>query len=191
MEEKKLKQVEKERKPKLKKEPEVIDERNDIDFGEPEETVLLKRKIMELEEQVKRIQADNINFRRRKNEEVEQRLKFANEFLIKDIIGELDNFERALKVEYDKMDKFIEGFKLIEENFLEILKNYGVEKMESLGKSYDYHLHEALATEEDLTKPDGTILEVYKEGYMLKGKIVRHAAVKVNQIKNKKEVKNE
>lgn len=161
-----------------------IDERNDIDFGEPEETILLKNKIENLEDKIKRIQADNINFRRRKEEEVSRMLKYANEDILKDIINELDNFDRALKIDDEEFKNYLDGFRLIKENFEEILKNNEVIKMESLDQEFDFNNHEAIAIDTDNKKEDNIILEVFKEGYIYKDKVIRHAAVKVN---NKKE----
>ena len=73
--------------------------------------------IKELEDKILVMSADNINYRKRKDDEVARLLKFANEDIIKELLTVSDNFERALKIAEDKTDeefiKFNEGYKMI------------------------------------------------------------------------------
>ena len=73
--------------------------------------------IKELEDKILVMSADNVNYRKRKDEEVARLLKFCNEDIIKDLLPVADNFERALKLAEDKTDeefvKFNEGYKMV------------------------------------------------------------------------------
>ena len=71
----------------------------DDEFDESEEVLILKNNIQNLEEKLKASHAELINYRKRKDEEVLNKLKFANQDLIMDILPVLDNFERAIKLQ--------------------------------------------------------------------------------------------
>ena len=67
-------------------------------FGETEEVLLLKNTIQELENKVKTVQADSINYRKRKDEEVSRMLKYANQDLILDLLNIQNTFKEAFKM---------------------------------------------------------------------------------------------
>ena len=149
-----------------------------------EEVLLLKDKIKNLEDKVKQTQAELINYRKRKDEEVSNMLKYANMDIIMDILPIVDNFERALKIQSDNPEfiKFIEGFKILYTHLLDVLKKYGVEEIPSTGVIFDPNLHEALMVGEESDKEDNIILETFLKGYKLKERIIRPAKVKVNKL---------
>jgi len=144
-----------------------------------EEFEKLKKEIEESNEKFLRAQADLINYRKRKDEEVERYLKYANEDLILDILPVVDNFERALNIESDS--KFTEGVKMIYANLISILEKYGVKEIDALGKKFDPMFHNAVMTDEDKTKESDIVVEVFQKGYTLKDKVIRPAMVKVNK----------
>ena len=146
----------------------------------------LKDNIIDLENKLKYSQAELINYRKRKDEEVAGLLKYANKDLILELIPVADNFERAIKLDdtnlNDELSKFLDGFKLIYSHFSECLKKYGVEEIETVGKQFDPNVHEALMTKQDSTKPNEEVLECLLKGYTLKGKVIRAAKVVVNKL---------
>ena len=144
-----------------------------------EEYEALKKEIDESNEKFLRAQADLVNYRRRKDEEVERYLKYANEDLILDILQIVDNFERALNVEDNT--KVMEGVKMICANLIGILEKYGVKEIEALNKKFDPIYHNAVMTEEDKNKESDIVVEVFQKGYTLKDKVIRPAMVKVNK----------
>ncbi len=155
------------------------------EFEESEEVLILKNNISNLEEKLKASHAELINYRKRKDEEVANRLKFANQDLILDILPILDNFERAVKLQKSddaNLKKFLDGFMMLYNSLNETLKNYGVEEIDCLNKDFDPNLHQAMLVEKDETKANNVVLEVLIKGYMLKGRVIRPASVKVNKI---------
>ena len=138
-----------------------------------------------LENQVKLSQAELINYRRRKDEEVANTLKYANQDLITEIIPVVDNFERAINVDETKLTeelkKYFVGFKMMYENLKMILKNYGVEEINRVGQVFDPNLEQALLTEVREDQEDEVVLEVLQKGYKLKDRVIRPASVKINQ----------
>ncbi len=149
-----------------------------------EEILILKNNIENLEEKIKLTQAELINYRKRKDEETSNMLKYANMDLIVELLPVLDNFERALnmKSEFKDFDKYTEGYKLLYNHLVDTLKKFGVEEIPALGLEFDPNLHEAVMIGSDEEKENDIILEVFNKGYMLKGRVIRASKVKVNKI---------
>lgn len=136
-----------------------------------------------LQEKVKLAQADLVNYRKRKDEETANILKYANTDIIKDLLNVSDNLERALKNKdvSDELKKYLSGFEMIYENLKTILNNYGVSEINRVGEVFDPNLEQALMTECVEDKDDDIVLEVLLKGYKLKDRVIRPASVKINQ----------
>lgn len=151
-----------------------------------DELKTLKDTIIEMENKIKYHQAELINYRKRKEEETSNLLKFANQDLILELIPIADNFERAIKLDDSNLDdalsKFLAGFKILYSHLVETLKKFGVEEIETVGKEFDPNFHEALMVANDKEKPDNVIIECLLKGYTLKGKVIRAAKVVVNKL---------
>ncbi len=145
-----------------------------------EEIEAINKQMKDAQEEALRAKADLINYRKRKDEEVEKLLKFANEGIVLEILPTLDNFERALKVESTDQ-KLLDGMKMVYTSLINALNKYGVKEIESLGKKFDANLHHAVITECDEKADEDAILEVLQKGYTLKDKVIRPAMVKVNK----------
>ena len=143
------------------------------------------KKIKELEEEVLKAKADNINYRKRKDEEVSKMLEFANEDLVKDILPSIDNFERAINLDDENLDdelsKFLAGFKMIYCHLVEVMEKYDVKVIDDKGKAFDPKFHQAVLTEKVEGMEPGMVVEVMQKGYMLKDKVIRPAMVKVSE----------
>ena len=135
-------------------------------------------------EKIKLKEADLINYRKRKDEEVANMLKYANEDLIKELIGVVDNFERAISLGddnlTDELSKFLSGFKIMYSTLVSILNKFGVEEINRVGQIFDPNLEEALMTDKVEDKDNEVVLDVLLKGYKLKDKVIRPASVKVN-----------
>ena len=153
----------------------------------------LKNEINKLQEQnkdldnkVKMAQAELVNYRKRKDEETANLLKYANQDIVVDLVPVLDNLERAVNTDESKLDdkskKYLQGFKLLCTNFKDALKKYGVEEIPTVGVEFDPMVHEALMTKSDPSKKEDEVLECLMRGYTLKGKVIRPSKVVVNKI---------
>ena len=135
-------------------------------------------------EKVKLAQAEVVNYRKRKDEETQNMLKFANQDLIIELINVADNFERAIKLDdndlTDELSKFLDGFKMMYANLMEILKKFGVEEINRVGEVFDPNLEQALMTDSIEEMDDDVVTEVLLKGYKLNGRVIRPASVKVN-----------
>ena len=151
-----------------------------------EEIILnLENQLAEEKSKSLRIQAEMLNFKKRKDEELANFLKYANTDLISDILPIVDNFERAIKMDTedltDEISRFLEGFKMIYGNLINVLNKCEVKEIKAEGLEFDPNFHQAVLTEKDENKPSGVVLEVLQKGYIYKDKVIRPAMVKVNE----------
>lgn len=144
-----------------------------------EEVMAMNQKINEAEEKALRASAELVNYRKRKDEEVQKMLKFANEDLILELLPILDNFERGLVI--DEESNLLSGMKMVYSSLVNTLEKYGVKEISALGEEFNETYHYAVATEENKEQKEGIILEVFQKGYTYKDKVIRPAMVKVNK----------
>ena len=141
--------------------------------------------IKELEDKILVMSADNVNYRKRKDEEVSRLLKFCNEDIIKDLLPVADNFERALKLAEDKTDeefiKFNEGYKMVYCSIQNILEKFDVKAIDGANKPFDPVYHNAVIMEAKEGVESGYVIEVLQKGYLYKDKVIRPAMVKVSE----------
>lgn len=146
-----------------------------------EEIELLKGEVESLKTEVLRSKADLINYRKRKDEETSTMLKYCNSDLILSLLNVVDNFERALVLDDEAFKSYLDGFKLIYNQVIDILNSYEVKEIEALDKVFDPMYHQSVATKKDDTKESGVVLEVFKKGYTYKDKVLRPAMVIINE----------
>jgi len=159
---------------------ESIDSAADTELSEIES---LKKKVVELEDQVLRKQADFENFRKRMFREKEEAIKFANSTLLIDLITIIDDFERAIKSSEESQDfsTFHQGIEMIEKQFISMLeRKWGLTRFEGAGDGFDPEKHEALFMEETEEVDTPTVVEDYQKGYILHDRVLRPAKVKVS-----------
>ncbi|CCY45175.1 protein GrpE [Clostridium sp. CAG:1193] len=151
---------------------------------ENELIVELNNKIKELESKLLYKDADLINYRKRKDEEVSNMLKYSNLDMASELLIVVDDLERAIKIDDDVLDdelsKFLSGFKMIYTRLINILNNFEIKEIEALGKEFDPRYHQAVLTDNVSDKDNNIILDVLQKGYMYKDKVIRPAMVKVN-----------
>lgn len=151
---------------------------------ENELIVELNNKIKELESKLLYKDADLINYRKRKDEEVSNMLKYSNLDMASELLIVVDDLERAIKIDDDVLDdelsKFLSGFKMIYTRLINILNNFEIKEIEALGKEFDSRYHQAVLTDNVSDKGNNIILDVLQKGYMYKDKVIRPAMVKVN-----------
>lgn len=139
---------------------------------------------LELKDKTLRLAAEMQNMKRRADIDLQNAYKYDGIDLIDKLLPVIDNFERALSLKQEGNEKFLEGFKMIYENLMMILKNKGVIEIDALDKSFDPSIMNAVATEVNNEKEENTVLEVLQKGYKYNDKIIRPAMVKVSQKDN-------
>jgi molecular chaperone GrpE len=122
--------------------------------------------------------ADFDNFRKNSIKERSDLIKFGTERLVRELLGVVDNFERALESEASS-DKFREGISLINQELKSLLNRNGVQELPCDGLRFDPSSHEALSSEPTDRVPEGHVARVFKKAYKLHDKLVRPAQVVV------------
>ena len=59
------------------------------------------------------------------------------------------------------------------------LKKLGLEEIEALNLTFDPNLHEAVMHVEDENYKEKEVVEVFRKGYKIGDKVIRHSMVKV------------
>jgi molecular chaperone GrpE len=144
----------------------------------PEEVAALRREIDQLKDQLLRRRADFENFRRRVERERAQAGIDAVTALVQALIPGLDSLDRALAAGGTEAS-LREGVELTRREILTVLEAQGLTVDEPLGHRFDPEVHQALAHEEVEGTDEGTVVEVFRKAYFLKGRLIRPALVKV------------
>lgn len=130
---------------------------------------------------IKRQQAEFENFRKRTAAEKDELRQTAARDLLASVIDLQDNFEHALSGAAGAADveAYKSGVALIARQLRELLKRFGVEGYESQGLPFDHALHEAVMLVEEGDHDGEKVVEVFRQGYTVGGKVLRLARVKV------------
>lgn len=138
----------------------------------------------ELNDKYLRQVAEFDNYRKRTVKEKAELIKNGGERTIESILPILDDFERALvnMAKDENAKEILTGIELIYNKFISVLKQNGLQKIETEGKDFDTDYHEAIAMipapSEDLK---GKVLDCVQTGYILNEKVIRHAKVAVGE----------
>jgi molecular chaperone GrpE len=171
-------------------EGDVTDEGSQEESAELGELEKAQAKISELEAEIEerdnrylRLQADFDNSRRRAKMDMEAAQKYRAQGLATDLLQALDNFERAIQVEADneQTKSLLQGMDMVYKGLVEALKKEGIEPIETVGKEFDPHLHQAVMQVQDESVDSNIVVEEFQKGYMLKDRVIRPAMVKVNE----------
>lgn len=145
----------------------------------------LKNEISIRDERLIRLNAEIQNIKKHANEERDNLIKYEGEKLITSLLEQIDNFERAIKLDDDNLEdelsKFLSGFKMIYSNLVSLLKSYDVKEIEALHKEFDPHFMQAVLTDKNEKYGSNIVTEVLQKGYMYRDKVIRPVMVKVNE----------
>lgn len=159
---------------------EMLDEKGELEKKLAEAA----EKIVTLEDKYLRQVAEFDNYRKRTMKEKAELIKNGGERAIESILPVLDDFERALSTmqKNENAAELLTGVELIYTKFVNILKQNGLQKIETEGQDFDTDFHEAIAM---VPTPDaslkGKVLDCIQTGYILNDKVIRHAKVAVGE----------
>ena len=141
----------------------------------------------QLREALLRKAADLDNVRRRTEKEKSDHLRFALAEAFRDLLGVVDNFDRALAhaPEEIRSGDFCVGVEMIARQLSEVLRHYGLTEVPADHLPFDPAVHEAVAREETADVAPGVVLSVFQKGYFLNDRLLRPAMVKVTALPGK------
>ena len=144
---------------------------------------ILEEENASLRDQLLRNRAELENFKKRMNEERIKDRKYASFSLVSELIASLDNLNRVVNIETDNevLKNFLIGFKMINSQLFEILKNDGVSEIKAKGLAFDPAVHQAVSTEKQEGVEKGIVLEELQKGYKYKDRVIRPSMVKVSE----------
>jgi molecular chaperone GrpE len=130
---------------------------------------------------LRRLQADFDNYRKRTLREQTARAASASQALVSRLLPVLDNFELAVShAEQSRdFDGMLKGVEMVFGELREVLQGEGLVKIEAEGKPFDPERHEAVVAVEQEGAEPGTVVDVVRNGYELRGRVLRPAMVKV------------
>ena len=172
MEENKKEEVE-----EIKEEKNVSEEKDEQ--TKLKDTILLqKEQLEEQEDRLKRLMAEFDNFKKRSSKEREGLYNSLVSDIFSSLLPVIDNLEKAVEAKTED-EAYKQGVELVLKQFKDVLAANGVQEIETVGKSFDPELHEAVASVTDETLGEKAIKEEYRKGYKIGSKVIRHSMVVV------------
>jgi len=181
-------------------EPGVVESGPAEEAAQPEAELLRLRQQLELKEQEAKSNYDRYlrqvaeleNFKKRTLRERDEAIRFANEYVIKDLLPVIDNLERAIvhAKRGDGGKPFVEGVEMVLKGFLDVLGRHGVIQVSAVGQPFDPVKHEAITQLESDEHPPNTVVEEHHKGYLLQERLLRHALVSIAKARETQEKKN-
>jgi molecular chaperone GrpE len=144
------------------------------------ELAVARKEAAEYRDHLLRLQAEFDNYRKRVLKEQTRALELAAEPIVRRMLEVLDEFELALMAAEQRPDfeKFLHGVELVYAKLVETLKSEGLERIDAEGKPFDPERHEALMGS-GAGDGEPVVADVLRQGYVLKGRVVRPAGVRV------------
>ena len=166
-----------------KEEKEVQDTEKKENNKKADEIIELKKQIEsqklqidETEDRLKRVAAEFDNYKKRNAKERDGLYNSLIADIVSNFLPILDNLEKAVEAE-TKDEEYKKGIELVLKQFKDVLAARGVIEIETVGKTFDPELHEAVSSVQDETKGEKEIVQEYRKGYMIGNKVIRHSMV--------------
>lgn len=143
-------------------------------------------KLTAAEDRYLHLAAEFENYKKRTRRENDDFKKYANESILKEMLGVLDNFDLAVKHIADAdqgIDKLHEGVELIRKQFADVMEKFGVKEIPASGERFDPNVHQAVSQIDTADVPDGHVAETYRKGFFYKERVLRPAMVVVGRNK--------
>ena len=166
-----------------KEEKEVQDTEKKENNKKADEIIELKKQIEsqkvqidETEDRLKRVAAEFDNYKKRNAKERDGLYNSLVADIVSNFLPILDNLEKAVEAE-TRDEEYRKGIELVLKQFKDVLASKGVTEIETVGKTFDPELHEAVSSVQDETKGEKEIVQEYRKGYMIGNKVIRHSMV--------------
>ncbi len=136
-----------------------------------------------LQDRLLRRQAEFENYRKRADRERSEYVQSASAELIRELLNVLDSFDLAIRnaaSEGSAGEDMLRGLDLVYKQFLDTLGRFGLKAIEAKGQTFDPNFHQAISTVPSDDVPENTVVEEFRRGYTLNGKLLRAAMVSVS-----------
>lgn len=137
-----------------------------------------KVQLEETEDRLKRVAAEFDNYKKRNIKERDGMYNSLVSDIVSNFLPVIDNLEKAVTAE-TKDEEYKKGIELVLKQFKDVLNSRGVIEIETIGKTFDPELHEAVSSIQDDTKGEKEIVQEYRKGYKIDDRVIRHSMVVV------------
>lgn len=137
-----------------------------------------KAELEEKDDRLKRLMAEFDNFKKRSQKEREGLYNTLVSDIFTSLLPVIDNLEKASQVKTED-ENYKQGVEMVLKQFKDVLVANGVKEIETIGKTFDPELHEAVGSVVDENLGEKEIKEEYRKGYIIDGKVIRHSLVVV------------
>ncbi len=121
------------------------------------------------------LRAEFENYKRHAVKDRSDLLKYGGERMARELLGVLDNFDRALSVEVkpESLDNYVKGVEMTSQELKALLDKFGIKEVNSENKPFDPNIHEAIGSEPSDKVPEGHVLRVFEKPYKYHDKVLR------------------
>lgn len=132
--------------------------------------------LKEKEERYLRMYAEFENYKKRTEKEKQNTALYAKADVVEMLLPVIDSMENAIAIETAD-ENLKQGISLMFEQVRIFLEKNGVEEIGKVGEEFNPELHDAISIQEVENANSGEIISVFRKGYKIKDRIIRHAMV--------------
>lgn len=139
----------------------------------------LRADLEEMKDRALRSQAELDNYRKRVARQMDEERRYAELPLVHDLLPVVDNIQRAIEAaeKAGEAPALLQGFQMVARQLQDVLGKHHCKRIEALHKTFDPHLHAAIAQQPSAEHEPMTVVLVAQEGYMLHDRVVRPSQV--------------
>ena len=153
-------------------------EKKEVKSEKNDELLKAKQELDETTDRLKRIMAEFENYKKRSSKEREMLYNSLLADIISSFLPIIDNLEKAVEAKTED-EGYKQGVELVLKQFMDTFKSLGVETIETVGKTFDPELHEAVSSVQDDSLGEKEIKEEFRKGYKIGTRVIRHSMVVV------------
>jgi molecular chaperone GrpE len=161
----------------------VLGDAVESELSSEKEMDLARADIVEARDKMLRAQAELDNYRKRARRELDDERRYAEIYLLRDLLPVLDNIHRAIDAATKNADAaaLLSGIKMVRQQLETMLEQHNCKPIEAVGHPFDPAKHNAVMQQPKPDKPENTVLDVVQTGYHLHDRVVRPAQVIVSK----------
>jgi molecular chaperone GrpE len=136
-----------------------------------------------LQDRLLRKQAEFENYKKRIERERSEYVQFASAELMRELLNAMDSFDLAIRTagsEKSAGENMLQGLDLVYKQFQDTLGRFGLKPVEAKGQPFDPNYHQAVSTVPTSEVEENTVVEEFRRGYTLNGRLLRPAMVSVS-----------
>lgn len=138
----------------------------------------MKNELEETTDRLKRLMAEFDNFKKRSAKERDGLYHSLVSDIVSSFLPVVDNLEKAVGSNTED-EGYKQGIELVLKQFIDVLTSLGVKEIEGVGSTFNPEYHEAVSMIQDESKQSQEIVEVFRKGYQIGDKVIRHSMVVV------------